>query len=120
MAAAAPALTENKRFATAARSRSHTSRCTAASVRDTPAVIDQETVIQLIDQSACSKLSPQTAALNGGPATTSSRAPRRGYAGLVLPGTIEHYPRGIKQFCGVERAQRNRIGLCLRAFPRLE
>ena len=41
--------------------------------------------------------------------------------------TIEHYHRGIKQFCGVERAhvraaraQRNHIGLCLRAFLRLE
>lgn len=41
--------------------------------------------------------------------------------------TIEHYHRGIKQFCGVERAQvraararRNHIGLALRAFLRLE
>lgn len=41
--------------------------------------------------------------------------------------TIEHYHRGIKQYCGVERAhvraaraQRNHIGLCLRAFLRLE
>ncbi len=41
--------------------------------------------------------------------------------------TIENYHRGIKQFCGVERAQvraaraqRNHIGLCLRAFLRLE
>ena len=41
--------------------------------------------------------------------------------------TIEHYHRGIKQFCGIERAQvraaraqRNHIGLCLRAFLRLE
>ena len=41
--------------------------------------------------------------------------------------TIEHYHRGIKQFCGVERAQvraaraqRNHIGLWLRAFLRLE
>ncbi|HYQ93107.1 MAG TPA: transposase [Candidatus Competibacteraceae bacterium] len=41
--------------------------------------------------------------------------------------TIEHYHRGIKQFCGAERAQvraaraqRNHIGLCLRAFLRLE
>lgn len=41
--------------------------------------------------------------------------------------TIEHYHRGIKQFCGVERAhvraaraQRNHIGLCVRAFLRLE
>ncbi|HRX70884.1 MAG TPA: hypothetical protein P5329_06900 [Candidatus Competibacteraceae bacterium] len=41
--------------------------------------------------------------------------------------TIEHYHWGIKQFCGVERAQvraaraqRNHIGLCLRAFLRLE
>lgn len=40
---------------------------------------------------------------------------------------IEHYHRGIKQFCGVEkgqmrlaRAQRNHIGLALRAFLRLE
>lgn len=41
--------------------------------------------------------------------------------------TIEHYHRGIKQFCGIERcqargtkAQRNHIGLALRAFVRLE
>jgi putative transposase len=41
--------------------------------------------------------------------------------------TIEHYHRGIKQFCGVERAQvraaraqRHHIGLCLRAFLRFE
>lgn len=41
--------------------------------------------------------------------------------------TIEQYHRGIKQFCGVERAQvraakaqRNHIGLALRAFLRLE
>lgn len=40
---------------------------------------------------------------------------------------IEHYHRGIKQYLGVEkgqmrlaRAQRNHIGLCLRAFLRLE
>ncbi|MFO1352957.1 MAG: transposase [Gammaproteobacteria bacterium] len=41
--------------------------------------------------------------------------------------TMEHYYRGIKQFCGAERAQvrasraqRNPIGLCVRAFLRLE
>lgn len=41
--------------------------------------------------------------------------------------TIENYHRGIKPFCGVERAaqacpraQRNHIGLTLRAFFRLE
>jgi len=41
--------------------------------------------------------------------------------------TIENYHRGIKQFCGIERAQvragraqRNHIGLSLRAFLRLE
>lgn len=41
--------------------------------------------------------------------------------------TIENYHRGIKQFCGVERAQvraaraqRNHIGLALRAFLRME
>ena len=41
--------------------------------------------------------------------------------------TIEQYHRGLKQFCGVERgqmrlarAQRNHIGLALRAFLRLE
>lgn len=41
--------------------------------------------------------------------------------------TIEEYHRGLKQFCGVERcqlrasrAQRNHIGLALRAFLRLE
>lgn len=41
--------------------------------------------------------------------------------------TIETYHRGIKQFCGIERAQvrsrrawRNHITLCLRAFLRLE
>ena len=39
---------------------------------------------------------------------------------------IENYHRGLKQFCGVERcqaaraAQRNHIGLALRAFLRLE
>lgn len=40
---------------------------------------------------------------------------------------IEHYHRGIKQFCGIERcqarsahAQRTHIGLALRAFLRLE
>ena len=40
---------------------------------------------------------------------------------------IEEYHRGIKQFCGAERCQarrakarRNHIGLCLRAFVRLE
>jgi putative transposase len=42
-------------------------------------------------------------------------------------GKIEEYHRGLKQFCGVERAQvrraraqRNHIGLALRAFLRLE
>jgi hypothetical protein len=41
--------------------------------------------------------------------------------------TIEQYHRGLKQFCGVERAQvraacaqRNHIGLAIRAFLRLE
>ncbi len=41
--------------------------------------------------------------------------------------TIENYHRGVKQFCLIERAQvrsarawRNHIGLCLRAFLRLE
>lgn len=41
--------------------------------------------------------------------------------------TIEHYHRGMKQYCLIERAQvrlarawRNHIGLCLRAFLRLE
>ena len=41
--------------------------------------------------------------------------------------TIENYHRGLKQFCGVERssvraarAQRNHIGMALRAFLRLE
>jgi putative transposase len=40
---------------------------------------------------------------------------------------LEHYHRGLKQFCLIERAQvrsrrawRNHIGLCLRAFLRLE
>jgi hypothetical protein len=40
---------------------------------------------------------------------------------------IEHYHRGLKQYCGVEkgqmrsaRRQRNYIGLCIRAFLRLE
>lgn len=47
------------------------------------------------------------------------------WAGQVW--TIEAYHRGIKQFCGVERAQvraaraqRNHIGLAIRAFLRLE
>jgi hypothetical protein len=54
--------------------------------------------------------------------TTLSRVRWAGYA-----WTIEHYHRGIKQYCGAERAQvraakaqRNHIGLCLRAFLRLE
>lgn len=54
--------------------------------------------------------------------STLTRVRWAGYA-----WTIEHYHRGIKQFCGVERAQvraaraqRNHIGLCLRAFLRLE
>lgn len=54
--------------------------------------------------------------------TTLTRVRWAGYA-----WTIEHYHRGIKQFCGIERAQvraaraqRNHIGLCLRAFLRLE
>jgi putative transposase len=41
--------------------------------------------------------------------------------------TIAEYHRGLKQFCGVERcqvraarAQRNHIGLSIRAFLRLE
>jgi putative transposase len=41
--------------------------------------------------------------------------------------TIEHYHRGVKQYCLIERAQvrsarawRNHSGLCLRAFLRLE
>ena len=44
-----------------------------------------------------------------------------------LAWTIETYHRGIKQFCGIERAQvraaraqRNHINLALRAFLRLE
>ncbi len=47
------------------------------------------------------------------------------WAGQVW--TIEDYHRGLKQFCGVERAQvraaraqRNHIGLAIRAFLRLE
>ena len=54
--------------------------------------------------------------------TALTRVRFAGYA-----GTIAHYHRGIKQYCGIERvqvrtarAQRNPIGLCLRAFLRLE
>ena len=50
---------------------------------------------------------------------------RRHYAELCL--AIENYHRGLKQCCGVERcqvraepAQRNHIGLAMRAFLRLE
>ncbi|GAC1559701.1 MAG: transposase [Herpetosiphon sp.] len=50
---------------------------------------------------------------------------RHDLAGLVW--TIEVYHRGLKQFCGVERAQvraaraqRNHIGMAIRAFLRLE
>ena len=50
---------------------------------------------------------------------------RKRYAGLAW--SIEQYHRGLKQFCGVERAQvrsaraqRNHIGLSIRAFLRLE
>jgi putative transposase len=52
-------------------------------------------------------------------------AERDDWAGKVW--TIETYHRGLKQFCGVERAQvraaraqRNHIGLAIRAFLRLE
>ncbi len=52
-------------------------------------------------------------------------AAREDWAGQVW--TIEEYHRGLKQFCGVERAQvraaraqRNHIGLAIRAFLRLE
>lgn len=54
-----------------------------------------------------------------------SEAERKRYAGLAW--SIEQYHRGLKQFCGVERAQvraaraqRNHIGLSIRAFLRLE
>lgn len=54
--------------------------------------------------------------------TSLTRVRFAGYA-----WTIENYHRGIKQHCGVERAQvraaraqRNHIGLALRAFLRLE
>jgi putative transposase len=47
--------------------------------------------------------------------------------GANFAWTIEHYQRGVKQYCLIERAQvrsarawRNHIGLCLRAFLRLE
>src|SRR5512143_4100924 len=60
-------------------------------------------------------------ASNALPMSPLTRARWAGYA-----WTIEHYHRGIKQFWGVERAQvraaraqRNHIGLCLRAFLRL-
>ncbi len=56
---------------------------------------------------------------------TMSELTRVKWAGYAW--TIENYHRGIKQFCGVERstvraarAQRNHIGLALRAFLRLE
>ena len=52
-------------------------------------------------------------------------AEQEAWAGQVW--TIEEYHRGLKQFCGVERAQvraaraqRNHIGLAIRAFLRLE
>lgn len=52
-------------------------------------------------------------------------AEQEAWAGQV--GTIEEYHRGLKQLCGVERAQvraaraqRNHIGLAIRAFLRLE
>lgn len=48
-------------------------------------------------------------------------------AGAEQRWAIENYHRGLKQCCGVERArvrapraQRNHIGLAIRAFPRLE
>ena len=50
---------------------------------------------------------------------------RMRFAGFAW--TIENYPRGLKQFCGVERAhvraaraQRNHIGMAWRAFLRVE
>lgn len=56
---------------------------------------------------------------------TMTEAQRKHYARLAW--MIEQYHRGLKQFCGVERAQvraaraqRNHIGLSIRAFLRLE
>lgn len=56
---------------------------------------------------------------------TMTRLTRRAWAERAW--TIENYHRGIKQFCGIERcqargakAQRNHIGLAVRAFRRLE
>ena len=56
---------------------------------------------------------------------TMSDETRRIYAGLAW--AIEQYHRGLKQFCNVERAhvrsaraQKNHIGLSIRAFLRLE
>ena len=58
-------------------------------------------------------------------AVTMDEATREVVAGQVW--TIETYHRGLKQFCGVERAQvragraqRNHIGWAIRAFLRLE
>jgi putative transposase len=57
--------------------------------------------------------------------TTMSEETRREYAHLAW--SIEQYHRGLKQYCAVERAQvrsaraqRNHIGLAIRAFVRLE
>lgn len=56
---------------------------------------------------------------------TMPESERKRYAGLAW--SIEQYHRGLKQFCAVERAQvrsaraqRNHIGLSIRAFLRLE
>lgn len=61
-------------------------------------------------------------ATNGLPMRALTRVRLAGYA-----GTIEHYHRGLKPFCGVERAQgraaraqRNHLGLAVRTFLRLE
>jgi hypothetical protein len=54
--AAAAALTEKKRCSNAARWRTQTSACTAASVRDAPAAVDQIMVIQQLHDQQISTL----------------------------------------------------------------
>ena len=77
--------------------------------------------------SGCSGSTPQTATRSTGRPTTWrwTTGMRRQYAELGF--AIENYHRELKQNCGVERcqarserAQRNHIGLALRAFLRLE
>ena len=77
-------------------------------------------------RSVSSRSSPETGTLNTGRPTTWRWTRLTRLALAEQCWGIEKYHRGLKQCCGVERArcgrraQRNHIGLAIRAFLRLE